>query len=197
MIGFDLYPLQGWCRRDAFQAVYQAQRELVALALGKPTYQWIEVAPMHQCSGLDPSGATVRAETWLAIAGGARGIGYFPSEWTASVGQAITSVNREIASLAPGLLGQELPVQFDRAGPVQVGARTFDAATYLIAVNASLRPLRSSFTVPGLLARTALVYGEGRTVSVSGGRITDSFNGLAVHIYIVPPPLTQTRSQVP
>src|SRR5205814_1221348 len=36
VIGFDLYPLQNWCRNDAFQSVYDAQRELDTLAAGKP-----------------------------------------------------------------------------------------------------------------------------------------------------------------
>jgi hypothetical protein len=32
MIGFDLYPLQIWCRKDALHAVYDAQLELAVLA---------------------------------------------------------------------------------------------------------------------------------------------------------------------
>ena len=104
MIGFDLYPLQNWCRKDALHAVYDAQVELVALAQGKPTFQWIEAGPMKQCFGLDPSPAVVRAETWLAVAGGARGIGYFPDQWRADVRAEITRINRDLAALAPALL---------------------------------------------------------------------------------------------
>ena len=188
MIGFDLYPLQGWCRRDAFQAVYQAQQELAALAAGKPTFQWIEAAPMHQCGGLDPSATTTRAETWLAIAGGARGIGYFPSEWTPTVTQAITDINREITSLSPALLGPSLPVVADRSNPVKVGARRYDGATYIIAVNASLTHASATFSIPDLTGRQALVYGEHRTVPIRNSEITDAFPGLAVHIYLVAPP---------
>src|SRR6266446_5932620 len=46
VIGFDLYPLQVWCR-PAFGDVMDAQHELGATS-GKPTFQWIEVAPMEQ-----------------------------------------------------------------------------------------------------------------------------------------------------
>ena len=50
VIGFDLYPLQVWCR-PAFGDVMDAQRELRSTSGGKPTFQWIEVAPMeHQCN---------------------------------------------------------------------------------------------------------------------------------------------------
>src|SRR5581483_7834477 len=73
VIGFDTYPLQTRCSGD-FTYVYDMQKELVGLAAGKPTFQWIESGPMGKCPGHDPTPATIRAETWLAIAGGARGI---------------------------------------------------------------------------------------------------------------------------
>lgn len=187
MVGFDLYPLQGWCRTNAFAAVYEAQRELVALAAGKPTYQWIEAAPMHQCGGLDPSPVTVRAETWLAIAGGARGIGWFPSEWNSDVTQAIASVDRRIASLAPALLGRDVAVTEDPAGPVKLGVRSYDGATYAIAVNSSLRSAKATLTVPGLARGLLTVIGEGRTLATAGGKIKDTFPALGVHLYVLPP----------
>ena len=82
MVGFTLYPLSSWCRRS-FGAVLSAQQYLAGLAAGKPTYQWIEAAamgdsPCYLRGWYTPTPGTVRAETWLAIVGGARGIGYFP-----------------------------------------------------------------------------------------------------------------------
>lgn len=187
MVGFDLYPLQIWCRKVALATTYQAQRELAVLAAGKPTYQWIEAAPMTQCGGLDPSAATVRAETWLAVAGGARGIGYFPDNWQPSVAQEIGRIDREIAALAPALLAPAVPVQADASGAVKVGARRYDGATYVIAVNSSFSHARGSFTVDGVGSATARVFGEGRSVPVVNGTIVDWFRGLAVHVYVVPP----------
>src|SRR5207245_2359931 len=70
VVGFDLYPLQVWCR-PAFGDLFDAQQELHNVTGGKPTFQWIEVAKMeHPCNRdpqLDPTPATVQAETWLAI----------------------------------------------------------------------------------------------------------------------------------
>jgi len=54
---------------------------------------------MEFCAGLDPSPALVRAETWLAIAGGARGIGWFPGVWSAPVATEIKRLTGEIAAL--------------------------------------------------------------------------------------------------
>ncbi len=169
-VGFDLYPLQIWCRTDAYQAVYQAQRELVALAAGKPTFQWIEAATWNGCAGKprSPTARTVRAETWLAIAGGARGIGYFPYYWPAPIAKEIASINRDIAALAPALLGPEAPLT-TTAGGVYAGARSFDGARYVIAVNATTKDHEATFTLPGLGTTVGWVYGEGRTVPVRQG----------------------------
>jgi hypothetical protein len=185
MIGFDLYPLQSWCRRDALPAVYYAQRELVALAAGKPTFQWIESGPMSICRHHDPTGAVVRAEAWLAIAGGARGIGYFPDLWTKDVASAIVDVNRTIVGLSPALLGLEAPTS--ASSPVLAGARTYHGAAYVIAVNPTYKQAQASISLPGHASGTVSVYGEGRSLSISAGRVTDTFARLGVHIYVAAP----------
>jgi hypothetical protein len=188
VIGLDLYPMQVWCRRDAFRAVYEAQRELAALAGPRATYQWIEVGRMEFCKGrpeLDPTPLTVRAETWLAIAGGARGIGYFPDHWRPDITAAISRLNTEISALAPALLAEEAPAAAS-PGPVRVGARRFNGARYVIAVNTSWRRLRASVSTPGLRG-TAWVYGERRSVPIRAGAIADSFGPLEAHVYMVNP----------
>jgi hypothetical protein len=186
MVGLDLYPLQVWCRRDAFRAVFEAQRELAALAGPRATYQWIEVAPMEFCgrrAELAPTPLTIRAETWLAIAGGARGIGYFPEHWQPPITRAITQLNTEISALAPALLAAEVPARAS-AGPVRVGARRFNGTTYVIAVNTSWRHVRANVSAPGLRG-AARVFGENRAVPVRGGTIRDRFGPLAAHVYVV------------
>ena len=167
--------------------MYDAQRELVDLAAGKPTFQWIEATQMEICLGLEPSPAIVRAETWLAIAGGARAIGFFPDYWRPDVAAEIRRINEQITPLSPALLAPEVPVVFDEKGLVKVGARRYNGATYVIAANASFVRQRETFTVPGLEATQMRVFGEGRMVAVHNGRITDGFRGLAVHVYIADP----------
>jgi hypothetical protein len=188
MIGFDLYPLQVWCRRDAFRAVYEAQRELTALAGARATYQWIEVGRMEFCNGrpeLDPTPLTVRAETWLAIAGGARGIGYFPDHWRPEIARSVTQLNTEISALAPALLAQELAATAS-PGPVRVGARRFNGATYVTAVNTSRRRVRASVATAGLQG-SARVFGESRRVAIWRGVISDAFAPLQAHVYVIDP----------
>ena len=186
--GVDLYPLQVWCRRDAFRAVYEAQRELAALAGPRATFQWIEAGRMEFCRGraeVDPTPLTVRAETWLAIAGGARGIGYFPGHWAGAIAAEITRLNAEIAALAPALLARELPATAS-PGPVRVGARRLNGVTYVIAVNTSWRRTSASLGAPQLRGR-ARVFGERRTLRVRNGGIRDAFAPLQAHVYVVEP----------
>ncbi len=187
MIGFDLYPLQIWCRRGTLHAVFDAQRELVELARGKPTFQWIEAGPMGICQGFDPSAAIVRAETWLAVAGGARGIGYFPSHWRPDVSGEVTRLNRELGSLAPALLGAEGRATTDPAGPMRVGVRRLNGATYVIAVNSWTSRLKATFTVEGLGNAQLRPLGEERTLRARDGKLSDYFRGLQVRVYVVPP----------
>lgn len=196
VVGFTLYPLSFWCRR-AFGAVLYAQRHLVGLAAGKPTFQWIEAAamgdsPCYRNSRFTPTPATVRAETWLAIVGGAKGIGYFPADWAPDVKAEIRSLNEQISALAPILLSDRIPpFSASRTGPIKVTARTYNGATYVFAVNATGRRHNAGFTISGLTTLSLQVLGEGRSVPVKAtGAVSDSFEPFAVHVYVAAPPST-------
>ncbi len=188
VVGFDLYPLQSWCRRSALPDVAAAQRELVRLAAGKPTFQWIETTHM-QCPfgnrALAVTPATVRAESWLALVGGAHGLGFFPIGWTGDVSGALAQMGHDIQALGPVLLAPEAPVSAD--APVEATARSYGGAFYVFAVNPTYAPVKATIRAPGLGGRPLQVLGENRTVTPNDGAFTDDFAPLAVHLYVVPP----------
>jgi hypothetical protein len=169
VIGFDLYPLQGWCRRS-FGDVLDAQIEL-GDASGKPTFQWIEVAPMeHECGripALDPTPATVRAEAWLAIAGGADSLGYFPNHWSRAIGAEIARVNDEIKALTPALLAEPVDPS-STSSAIRVSGRKLNGALYVIAVNTTDVTVQAN-------------------VSIERIGFADSFGPLAARVYVIPP----------
>jgi hypothetical protein len=189
VVGFDLYPLQVWCR-PAFGDVMDAQRELGTTSGGKPTFQWIEVAPMeHKCrelKQLDPTPETVRAETWLAVAGGAGAIGYFPNRWSTTIGTEIARTNREIKSLSQALLAPVGTATSD-ASAVRVSTRTLNGATYVIAVNTTNTTLQAKITVPDIAGRSPVLVGGGQVVGADDTGFADSFGPLAARVYIIPP----------
>jgi hypothetical protein len=188
VVGFDLYPLQGWCKRDRLADVYAAQRELVGLAKGKPTFQWIEAAGMN-CP-TDPAvavtPASVRAESWLAIAGGAHGLGFFPAAWTGDVGGAISQVRSEVAAILPALLRPEVPSSAS-ASSVVTAAWELEGALYVVGINTGTAPVDASIRVPGLGSRSSSVLGEERSIPSSADALSDHFEPLAVHVYVAPP----------
>jgi hypothetical protein len=188
VIGFDTYPVEVRCSVAQIDNVYWLQRELVALTRGKPTFQWIEAGPMEHCRwNEDPTPAVVRAETWLAIAGGARGIGYFPDWWVEDIRGEVRLTNREILALAPALLSPVAKVNWSTQSPVRVGARRYNGATYIIAVNTSTSEATASFSLLGLGGRSLRVFRDGRTVKPLGDLVTDKLPGLGVAVYVVPP----------
>jgi hypothetical protein len=193
MVGFTLYPLSSWCRR-AFGAVHGAQQAMVSLAAGRPTFQWIEAAamgdsPCYRDWRFTPTPGTVRAETWLAIVGGAKGIGYFPSDWAPDVKAEIAALNQQISALAPALLSPLVPpYSASPASLVKVTARTYNGATYVFAVNSTGRTRRGGFSLPRVKTTTLQVWGQERSVPVGrAGRVTDTFAPFAAHVYVAPP----------
>lgn len=188
VLGFDLYPLQNWCRWDSFGDVFDSQLDLVALGRGRPTFQWIEARRMD-CLGdqLDPTPETVRAEAWLSIAGGAHAIGYFPNNWRAEVGTEIARTNREIQGLVPALVEPAIAASVSLGSPVKAGAREHNGAVYVITVNASRTAATAGINVPALGDRVLRSLDGQQTVTASGGSFTDSFGPLEVRIYVASP----------
>jgi hypothetical protein len=172
VVGFDLYPLQELCRTDFLPAVFDAQQALVALAPGKPTFQWIETREL-KCPSVPVTPASVRAESWLALAGGAHGLGYFPKDWDPQIGAAIGGVTARIRQLEPALLEAALPLDVGASSPaVRASERDYHGARYLFAVNAGATP--ATIRVPA--GAESLVGSPTRLPP------------LGIGIYVVPPP---------
>ena len=189
VIGFDLYPLQELCRPELIPDVFDAQQELVALAPGKPTFQWIEVREM-KCP--DPAAAvtpqTIAVESWLAIAGGAHGLGFFPPDWGDAVGETIHGIATTVRRLEPALLQPAVAVQVSPDTPsVRASARELGGAVYVIAVNAGTTPATVTLTEPSLGDRTLDVMGTPRTVTAQDGALAVTLPPLTAQIYVAPP----------
>jgi hypothetical protein len=189
VVGFDFYPLQELCRRDLVAAVFDAQRELEALAPGKPTFQWIEARGMR--CGTNPavalSPATIRAESWLAIAGGAHGLGFFPADWDLFAAPVVQAIAARVRQLEPALLQPVQAVTVEGGADVRASARTYNGAVYVIAVNAGTTASAVRLTVPGLGDRTLRVLGEPAPLQAHGDAFADRLGPLRVRIYVAAP----------
>jgi hypothetical protein len=169
-------------------------------------YAWIETSKGGQWTGplerqKDVTPAHIRAETWMAICGGATGIGYFTHIWKPSYRQfgvpdenrrALRSINDQITRLAPAILGRkpQSAVTICARGDVKLAvmAREHDGHLYLFAVNYDSRQLeaQAAIGVESLQAGTEItVIDEARTLRSVAGSFTDTFAPLAVHVYRV------------
>lgn len=201
VVGFDMYPIVKFCGRVPLTDMFHAQRELMSIyAPGKPTFQWIETSRMTgECPTMSITPAIVAAETWLAVAGGACGIGYFTNSWTGPVWNrwdfdpgveaALPGIVASVQHLAPALCdGTYGDVLTPWNGTVVASSRTLNGALYVIAVNGSAAATNVPFGVPELAGRTLTVLGESRTIKpVKKTVFRDSFAPYAVHVYVAAP----------
>jgi hypothetical protein len=190
--GFDLYPL-GHCQND-LAVVYDSQRAFVRLVGPMPTFQWIETGPIKPtyCGGFQMSPAELRAEVWLAIAGGARGIGFFTHTWSPAhsefdvppaLQRTMKRLSDFLGAVKPGLLGRTT-LSGANSGAIKVIARSGGGRTYVFAVNASRNWVTAALHVPRLRDGQARALGEKRIVPVRDHRFVQEFAPLAVHVYV-------------
>jgi hypothetical protein len=195
MAGFDLYPL-GHCQSD-LTAVYDAQRAFIRLAGVTPTFQWIETGPIRPtyCGGFAMTPQELKAEVWLAVIGGARGIGYFTHTWSPdhrafdvlpAIQQAMAQTNVLLSAVTPGLLGTTL-VSKANSPVIKLVARSGGGRTYVFAVNTMRSPTKVQIQVPELRDGPVAVLGERRSVTATGHNLIDHFGGLQVNVYLQTP----------
>ena len=188
VVGFDLYPLQELCRRELLPWVFDAQQELVRLAHAKPTFQWIEIREMkchNATAAVTPR--TIRVESWLAIAGGAHGLGFFPGDWGSNIGTVVRSIAARIRQLAPALLRPAGAVGVTPLEPaVRASARELGGAIYVIAVNAGTRVANVRLQAPGSRDRFLEITG-GHWLPAARGAFDVALPPLSVRIYVAPP----------
>ncbi len=158
-----------------------------------------------------PSPEQVKAEVWMSIIHGSRGIIYFCHQFQprfieaglladAEMSRAVAAINRQIHDLAPVLNSPSAADAVDvTATPSEVDpemarllgsdgiatcVKRYGESTYLFAVRMEPSPAKAAFQVAGIAGdTTAHVLGENRQIAVRGGRFEDEFAPHAVHLY--------------
>jgi hypothetical protein len=204
-----------WIFHDFYPVNFGADIRTVARTIdklarwsSKPQFVFVEASP--QVYGVGTPGPTpgeLRAEIWLAIIHGARGITYFtygycdtgdlrwcPDMVAPDVAAEMTVQNARVTSLAsviqspmnPSAIGFSLGRSaVDR--PIEATWRQFGGKSYFIVLNTSPSALSNvPMMALGLPAgnNSLNVVGENRSVGLSFGRsFSDSFQPYQVHVY--------------
>jgi hypothetical protein len=200
IISFDIYPV----------ADYNGELELVPNGVdnlktwvaqcncgSKPVWNFIETTPFE--GGATPTPAQIQSEVWMSLIHGSQGIMYFvhvlsPTfredgifSYPASV-QAVTSIDAQIASLAPVLnsatVTSDVQVSSSASGvTLDMMEKNYGGSKYVFAVAMANSSAVGTFTVPGNPTATVTVLGESRTIAMTNGQFQDSFPGYGVHLY--------------
>ena len=211
---FDIYPVNelGLPSVPAGPLWYVANgvSRLKQWAGTRPVWNCIE------CTCIDagnqkPTSAQVKAEVWLSLINGSQGLIYFTYQFTPTFDAAalladpemtaeVTALNQQIQSLASVLnsptvsgsstveVAPEDPDAAADSAPVDFMLKQQGGATYLFATEMNNITVQATFAVAGLTgAAEAEVLGEERTLEVSDGVFTDTFNGYDVHLYKITP----------
>lgn len=161
-----------------------------------------------ECTRGDKGKATpaqVKAEVWMSIIHGSRGLIYFVHQFTPRFDEhallddppmleAVTAINRQVHDLAAVIdsptVDGAVSVKSQAPGvPIDIAVHEHSGSTYVFAVGMRSRSTTGEFSVKGLPGRAAAeVIGEGRTIELRDGRVTDAFGPYAVHLYRIRKP---------
>ncbi|MCW5554821.1 MAG: hypothetical protein KIS67_21995 [Verrucomicrobiae bacterium] len=144
----------------------------------------------------------VRAEVWMSLIHGSRGLIYFVHQFKPKFIEAalladpemlsaVTAINRQIKELAPVLNSPTVPNAVrvnstNAAVPVADMVKRYEGATYLFAVGMRHGETSATFKLDGISAEAIVeVLGEDRTLLAKDGSFTDRFAPWDVHLYSV------------
>jgi hypothetical protein len=133
----------------------------------------------------------------MSIVAGSRGMIYFVHQFQpnfveaallqdAEMLSAVTKLNQQIQSLAPVLNSPTLVDvkvgNSDGGRPVQALVKRYQGATYVFTVSHRDTPTDVAIELP-ITVGNAEVIGENRSVTLTEGKLRDSFEGYGVHLY--------------
>jgi hypothetical protein len=197
ILSFDIYPVGSTTPQVKGKLEYVARGVSRLMTLTKDGQKvWTAL----ETTALDPghavTAAELRAELWMAIINGARGIVYFVHEFSPifredaifrhpTIVSEVTKEDALIKSLASVLNSPSLQgaISVKSTAPMATMVKSTNNALYIFSVAMSDSPSQPEFTLKQSRAENAAVIGENRQVTFSGTSFRDSFSGYDVHIY--------------
>jgi len=210
---FDIYPANHGSPAVAGNLWYVARgvERLVNWA-GPERDVWCCIETTHiRTEGKKPTPAQVRAEVWMALTHGAKGILYFSHQFKpkfvetglladADMAQHVRLIDAEIHRLAPVL---NEPTAADAARvessdpqvPIAALCKRHGQDLYVFAVAMRDTPTRCRIvTTGGQRDFDVEVLREHRQIRAAGGAFEDRFDGYGVHLYRIVSPVAPASS---
>jgi hypothetical protein len=205
IVSFDVYPIAGLDRKDAADLLWYVPRGVDRLIkwTGGRQRVWNCIECTHISNPkAKASPHQVKAEVWMALIHGSRGLIYFVHQFQPRFNEhallddpemlaAVSAINHQIHDLAPVLNCPDVPgiasARSRKADvPIDILTKHQGKTTYVFAVGMRNAPTRGTFEIKGLNRETtADVLGEKRRITFSQGRFEDDFQPYDVHLYAI------------
>ena len=215
VVSFDIYPAVH--RKEAvagklWYVPHGVKRLRTWTGNRKPVWNCIECTHISNVD-VKPTPEQVKAEVWMSIIHGSKGLVYFCHQFQPrfveaglladeAMARAVGKINGQIHRLASVINGPTLSggltvrcrpadVSAELAeslggGPVAAMVKQRGKTAYLFAVRMEGSPVRATFEIDGVArGATVEVIGESRTIRAEKGRFEDDFDAHAVHLYKV------------
>ncbi len=204
IICFDIYPVNAE-ESDIHNKLWLVPKGVDSLRTRsndeKPVWAWIETGSINGVNR--PSPEQIRAEVWMAIIHGAKGIGYFMHEFSPVFHEAglltdpdnsankemISSVNKLITALAPVINSPGHHFASVKADiveiPIDMMTKEYNGDTYIFTAAMRDGETAAVFTLarPSQTCNDVTVIGENRKLKIKNGQFTDTFKSFDIHIY--------------
>jgi hypothetical protein len=201
IVGFDIYPAANDSPqvKGKLDFVARGVERLVKWSEGRRiVWNTIECTRINGLGKATPK--QVKAEFWMSLVHGSRGILYFVHEFKPKFDEhallddpemldAVTAINKQVRELAPVLnsptVMEGVKVESsNQEAPVAILVKKHGGATYVFAVAMKAGETEAAFTLEGLPAGAQVeVLGEGRKIEPADGKFQDRFGGWDVHLY--------------
>ncbi len=202
IVSFDVYPVASDLQPGDGNNLWYVPKGVDRLVKwtdgAKPVWNCIECTRID--GGKKATPEQVRAEVWMALIHGSRGLIYFVHQFKPTFDehallddpemlQAVTATNRQIHALAPVL---NTPTVTDGAAvtssseqvPIDLMVKRYGGATYVFAIGTRTGETKGSFVVRDLPKQaSAEVVDESRSIPIRDGRFEDNFKPYQAHIY--------------
>ncbi len=202
IVSFDIYPAVHWSAEVAGRlemVAHGVERLRGWAAPGQIVWNCIEASRIGNLER-KPTPHEIRAEVWMSLIHGSRGLIYFVHQFEPNfveaslleddeLSAAVAAINEQVRDLAPVLNSPTVEGAVETgtdpaSAPIAVMAKSHEGALYVFAVAMNDRPASATFTLAGKGPTSAKTLGEERSIEISTeGSFTDSFEPYGVHLY--------------
>ena len=197
---FDIYPVNNTdgITNGKLEYVALGIQNLISWSGNKQSWCWIESTRISDSSPRKPTPSEVKSEVWMGLIHGAKGFGYFCHSFVTGATDeaamlhdpdmisAIKSINSQISSLAvvlnnPTTTGYATVTSDNASVPVDFMSKNYAGVNYIFAIAMRNGQTNATFTLTSGNSVEAL--GEGRSITVTNVKFTDTFLPYSIHLY--------------